>query len=460
MDIKNTFTALYSSLLNKFSLPENRKKLLYTIMILLLLAGTVARIGGMVFMPSHFLHNDGGDYLDISKQIAKGNGFSKSIIHWYEATPPGYNGEPMPAFHRPPVLPLLGAILYFLPFDILLSAKVAVLLTGMACILMVYILAKEIFNDTKTAFIAAFLYTFYPYSIYHGICYSSENLFLLFLCGSFYFLSKCIKKNLSLPNAALCGMMLALATLTRPQGFGLFLILGFVGTLVMLFRKTVRKTLFKALVFYTLGAFLTLSPWIIRNYLVAGKPTPLTFYGPYSFAQASSDVSYMSYRYVDTPQYKEITDKTWNSFHEKKRSFLASKGIYRLPDGEKYWKEWAWEYIRNNPKKMCYIVWHRFLHCFRAVPNTIATGKTVSFLIRLYLVPFFLLFLAGIYFARKNIMALLLLLSPLTVLLFALPFLMLLRYRYPFFAPVAAIFAAYGLVKLAEKILPYCRKKE
>ena len=104
MDIKNTFTALYSSLLNKFSLPENRKKLLYTIMILLLLAGTVARIGGMVFMPANFLRHDGGDYLNISEQLVKGNGFSKTNILWYEAAPPGYNGEPHTAFHRPPTV--------------------------------------------------------------------------------------------------------------------------------------------------------------------------------------------------------------------------------------------------------------------------------------------------------------------------------------------------------------------
>ena len=276
----------------------------------------------MVFMPDHFLHNDGGDYLDISEQLVKGHGFSKTNILWYEATPPDYNGEPHTAFHRPPLLPLLGTVLYILPFDVLLSARVAVLFMSILCTLMVYILAKEIFNDTKTAFLSAAIYTFYPYSIYHGACYSSENLFLLFLCGAFYFLSQCIRKNLSLSHAALCGGMMALATLTRPQGFGLFLLLGFTGTLVMLFRKMERKKLFRALVFYTLGALLLLSPWMIRNYLTGGKPTPLTFFGPYSFAQASSDISYMSYRYVDTPQYKEMTNKTWDSFHEQKRSFL------------------------------------------------------------------------------------------------------------------------------------------
>jgi 4-amino-4-deoxy-L-arabinose transferase-like glycosyltransferase len=114
---------------------------------------------------------------------------------------------------------------------------------------MVYFLAKEIFESRKTAFLAALIYTFYPYSIYYSLYYSSEKLFLFLLCGSFYFLSRCIKKDYSLLHATLCGGMMALATLTRPQGFGLFLLLGFTGTLVMLFNKKLRYKLFKSLVF-------------------------------------------------------------------------------------------------------------------------------------------------------------------------------------------------------------------
>lgn len=441
-------------------LPENRKKLLFAGMFFLLLAGMGVRIAAMNHMPDHFLHNDGGDYLNISEQLAKGNGFSKTLMHWYEATPPDYNGEPVTAYHRPPLLPLLGAVFYFLPFDILFSARIAVLIVNILCILMIFLLAGELFKSSVTAFLASFLYTFYPYSIYHGSCYSSENLFLLFLCCSFYFLSKCIRKDLSILYAALSGGMLALATLTRPQGFGLFLLLGFVGTLVMLLKKNARKKLFKALVFYTLGAFLLLSPWMIRNYICCNVPTPLTFYGPYSFAQASSDVSYMSYKYIDTPRYKEMTDKTWDSFHKEKIKILAQKNIYELPQARSCWNKWAWEYIKNNPEKMCFIVWNRIKHCFRAVPNTASTGKWTILLIRAFYFPFFLLFLAGIYFARKNIRALLLLLSPATAILFAIPFLMLLRYRYPFFAPFAAIFAAYAVVCLVKEGVLFLQKRE
>lgn len=438
----------------------NKKKLVFTALLLLLLFSLALRIGAMYCMQASFLHNDGGDYLDISEQIAKGNGFTKTNILWYEATPPDYKGEPHTAFHRPPLLPLLGALFYLLPFDVLLSARIFMLVISVSCILMVYILAKELFSSTTTAFLAAALYSFYPYSIYHSSCYSSENLFLLFITGASYCILKGIRKDFSLSYATLSGAMLALATLTRPQGFGLFLLLGFTGTIVMLCKKELRKKLFKALSFYTLGAFLLLFPWMIRNYTVGGIPTPLTFYDSYSFAQASSDVSYMSYKYIDTPQYKEMTDKTWNSFHAQKKEILAQKNIYTLPEAAPCWKKWAWEYIRNNPGKMWFIVKSRILHCFRAVPNTAATGKTTLLLIRLYYIPFFLLFIAGIYFARKNKRALLLLLLPVSVVFFAIPFLMLLRYRYPFFAPVAAIFAAYAIVYLAKKSLHLIERRK
>ena len=442
----------FSAFFRKIVLPENRKKVLFSAMILLLAAGTLVRAGVMGRMEGHFLHNDGGDYLDISRQLAEGNGFSSSMIHWYEPTPEGYKGEPRTAYHRPPLLPLLGAVLYFLPFPLLLSAKIAVLLMSAGCILMVFLLAKEVTESGKTAFLAACFYTFYPYSIYHGICYSSENLFLFLTCGAFYFLSRCIRKDFSPRYAALCGGMTALATLTRPQGFGFFLLLGFLGTVLMLFRGKWRKKLFLSLICYTAGAFLLLAPWMVRNFLAAGRPTPLTFYGAYSFALASSDISFDTFRYLDTPLYKEKTDRTWNEFHEEKRNFLAKKGIYNLPAAEPYWKQWAWEYIRKHPDRMLYIVWNRLLHCFRIVPNTAFTSGTVQFLLRIYCIPLFLLFLAGIFFQRKNVRAMLLLTAPLCVLLFALPFLMLLRFRYPFFAPEVSIFAACGAVALADRL--------
>ena len=315
---------------------------------------------------------------------------------------------------------------------------------------MTFLLGKEIFSSSTVGFLAAAIYTFYPYSIYHSLCWSSENLFLVFLCASYLFLCRCIRRSFAWKYAALCGAMLALAVLTRPQGIMLFLLFGLCGGIYFLRRKEARISVFRSAAAFGLAGLLVFLPWMIRNQRAAGIPSPLSFYGPYSFSQASSDVSYMTYRYVDTPEYKERTDLAWNTFHDEKVKLLGEKKIYSLVDANPYWKKWAWEYIRENPGKMAFIVWNRVRHCFRAAPNAAAVSNTIVICFRIYFVCFLALFLCGIWFARKNICAMLLLLSPASAVVLAVPFLMILRYRYPFFAPFASIFAAYGLCRLVQ----------
>lgn len=441
-------TRLYAFL--KKSPLENNRKILIAALCLLVIAGMAPRIYGLIRLPHEFFHNDGNEYRDISEQLYKGNGFSVTSYRWYEAVPPGRTSDLHTDFSRPPLLPLLGAGLYFLPFDWTVSAKVTTVLLSVICILMTFLLGKEIFSSSTVGFLAAAIYTFYPYSIYHSLCWSSENLFLIFLCASYLFLCRCIRRSFAWKYAALCGAMLALAVLTRPQGIMLFLLFGLCGGIYFLRRKEARISVFRSAAAFGLAGLLVFLPWMIRNQRAAGIPSPLSFYGPYSFSQASSDVSYMTYRYVDTPEYKERTDLAWNTFHDEKVKLLGEKKIYSLVDANPYWKKWAWEYIRENPGKMAFIVWNRVRHCFRAAPNAAAVSNTIVICFRIYFVCFLALFLCGIWFARKNICAMLLLLSPASAVVLAVPFLMILRYRYPFFAPFASIFAAYGLCRLVQ----------
>lgn len=356
-------TRLYAFL--KKSPLENNRKILIAALCLLVIAGMVPRIYGLIRLPHEFFHNDGNEYRDISEQLYKGNGFSVTSYRWYEAVPPDRTSDLHTDFSRPPLLPLLGAGLYFLPFDWTVSAKVTTVLLSVICILMTFRLGKEIFSSSTVGFLAAAIYTFYPYSIYHSLCWSSENLFLIFLCASYLFLCRCIRRSFAWKYAALCGAMLALAVLTRPQGIMLFLLFGLCGGIYFLRRKEARMSVFKSAAAFGLAGLLVFLPWMIRNQRAAGIPSPLSFYGPYSFSQASSDVSYMTYRYVDTPEYKERTDLAWNTFHDEKVKLLGEKKIYSLVDANPYWKKWAWEYSRENPRKMAFIVWNRILHCIQ-----------------------------------------------------------------------------------------------
>ena len=136
---------------------------------------------------------------------------------------------------------------------------------------------------------------------------------------------------------------------------------------------------------------------------------------------------------------------------KEKTDLLKEKKAFSLVEADPYWRQWAWEYIRENPGKMAFIVRNRTLHCFRASPNAVAVPKIVTTVLRIYFVLFLALIFSGIWFARKNRAAISLLLPPLSALILAVPFLMILRYRYPFFAPFAAILAAYGFYELCRR---------
>ena len=434
---------------------EHSGKMTFSLLIFLIVLGMIPRIYGLYRMPGEFYHNDGEEYRDISEQIFRGNGFSVSFYRWYEAVPAG-GAKIHTDFSRPPMLPLLGAGLYFLPFDWTVSAKVMTLILSGFCIFAVFLLGREVFSSNTVGLLGAFVYTFYPYSIYHSLCWSSGNLFLFLFCLGYMFLIRWFRTRAGWIAPALCGVFFAFASLTRPQGAVFFLIFGVTGGILFLWRlpksrRDAAGIFFRTAVFGFSG-FLIFLPWMIRNYRACGIPAPVSFYGDYSFAQASSDVSYITYRYVDTPEYKEQTDRVWEAYHGEKREQLKKAGVFSLPEASPHWRRWAWEYIRENPKKMGFIVWNRILHCFRAAPNSAAVSPAVVHVLRIYFLLLLVLIACGIWHSRKNGGAMLLLVPPASALLLAIPFLMILRYRYPFFAPFASILAAYGLFCLAEKL--------
>ena len=60
-------TRLYAFL--KKSPLENNRKILIAALCLLVIAGMVPRIYGLIRLPHEFFHNDGNEYRDISEQL-------------------------------------------------------------------------------------------------------------------------------------------------------------------------------------------------------------------------------------------------------------------------------------------------------------------------------------------------------------------------------------------------------
>ena len=127
---------------NVFLSPENNPAFLWSLLAAVILLGMAPRIWGFQKYSDEFYANDGMEYRDISEQLYNGNGFSVSAYRWYEANPPGEdrNHALHTDFSRPPLFPLLGSLLFYLPFDWTLSAKIVCLLLSAACSMAVFLL--------------------------------------------------------------------------------------------------------------------------------------------------------------------------------------------------------------------------------------------------------------------------------------------------------------------------------
>ena len=430
------------------SLPEHPKRIAICLGILLAVAafprlyllGTVSK--------SDFLHNDGHEYMEISRQLAAGNGFSLSFYRWYEFPAPGQKDLLHTDLSRTPLFPLIGTAAFLIPGDPLFWMKGISFLLAMTAIFCVFLIGREFGGELCGLFSAA-LFAFYPYSFYYAASWSTENLFLILLALASLFLMKACKGKLNL--FPYCGLFLALATLTRPTA----VLLPFVFIpMLFFFIRPIQKwrELGRPVLLFSGIFLLLLLPWTIRNYKVGGSFTPLTYYGSYVFWLSSSDIIYETYRTMDTPEYTKVTDEVWNRLHTERLAELKQKGVSDFIKASQYWKKWGLEYIRDNPDKMAYILKERFFHYWRMCPNMVVMTPLQILLFRIYFTAVFGLALAGLLLLRKRKESLLLLLLPFFGLAISIPFLLVLRYRYPFFAPYVCVFAAFSLTWLTMKM--------
>ncbi|MCK6568307.1 MAG: hypothetical protein DCC59_12805 [Chloroflexi bacterium] len=117
-------------------------------------------------------------------------------------------------------------------------------------------------NGEKTSRLSAWIVACYPMLLVYPLGLGTENLFFILLLSSFLFLLK----SLARPSAfrlLLSGLLLALTALTR----SVILPFAFLAFGALFFRHRKRAFLF------IFAFLLAISPWIVRNSLLHGKPT-------------------------------------------------------------------------------------------------------------------------------------------------------------------------------------------
>lgn len=125
-----------------------------------------------------------------------------------------------------------------------------------------FLISKTYFNE-QISFIIAMNIVFWPYILFYTKLYCTEIIFIFLLLISIYYILESIKKNIK-RDYIIAGILLALATLTRP----VTLLLPFWIPLLFCAKNKLKKEKFYKhhwIIFIT-AFILTISPWTIRNF--------------------------------------------------------------------------------------------------------------------------------------------------------------------------------------------------
>lgn len=225
--------------------------------MLFLISFSVASFFAFCF--PHPIDNDAVEYDTIGWNLAQGNGFSVQTLVPFE-----------PTMDREPVYPFLLAGIYkVFGHSYRAVYVVQIFIFYLTCVL-VYLLAKEIFNEKIAKYSAVFT-ALCPTLANYPSYILSEIVFTFLLCLSVLILTKAIKGQKTL-WFFVAGIVLGVTVLCKAAMI-LFFFAIFLGVLLL---KKDWKNFFKKRIFHLISfcfAFLiVISPWIYRNYQLFSYP--------------------------------------------------------------------------------------------------------------------------------------------------------------------------------------------
>jgi hypothetical protein len=138
-----------------------------------------------------------------------------------------------------PLYPILIGIVTFFFDSLVLPSLIISILAGSLAAPLTFYLVKQSYG-AREALIAAAIAVFYPHLINSVFAIGTENIFLLLIVGLLIVGWKALQKD-SAKDYFLTGILVGLAYLTRPEGFGY---LGFF--VLLIFGKTLRQGKFAA----------------------------------------------------------------------------------------------------------------------------------------------------------------------------------------------------------------------
>ena len=232
-----------------------------------------------------------------------------------------------------PFYPLLLAALFkIFGFGILGLQAVRVVQAIISCasILIVFLIAKKLFN-LKTAYIAAIFYAFYIPNIVTSGYFLTETLFTFLLIFIIYLSLVFVESPGKLKFAAL-GLLYTLAVLCRPTIalFPVFLLI------YCLFRKVKYTDLIAPFMAFSLVFIIIMAPWWIRNYKEYSEFIPL------SAASGNPMLQGTYVNYEQTPENTVYYKLGSNAFETNKIEVNVAKTRMKSEFKKDFWGYLNW----------------------------------------------------------------------------------------------------------------------
>ena len=223
----------------------------------------LVRLSLVVFLPD--LVSESPDrlrrYDRIALSLARGEGFS-------------IRGDPTAV--AAPIYPFVLSVIYVLFGYSKIVLRIFLSLVDAGHCLLFYLIARKYF-DEKIPILTAIMLIFSPYYIYAIFTTNIETLFL-FLHALFLLHFSCSLQKKIPWKFLISGILLGVATLCR--AVPLLLPVFFLPIFIILYQDNIKIGLFCFAIFLV-GFIFSITPWIVRNYLVFHRLVPIQTLGGY-----------------------------------------------------------------------------------------------------------------------------------------------------------------------------------
>ena len=225
----------------------------------LLVLGLGLRLAyGLLLVKTQPLLGDGLEFHKLAYSLADGNGYSQAPFY--------HPDQFLPSADKPPLYPLVLAFFTLVGGHGWIPHQVAGALIGTGTVAAVGLLGRRVAGE-RVGLIAAGVAAVYPLLIATDGSFRSESLYALLIASTLLAAYRLHDRPLA-ASAAICGVLIGLATLTRTEAIALLpLLVAPVAALVAGRARAIRLTLIA-----TGAALVVITPWVVRCWAQFDRP--------------------------------------------------------------------------------------------------------------------------------------------------------------------------------------------